>query len=55
LQIYGNIRDDYHSSVLCPLDMEFNKHAVVWLHVQELWGMPLTDFLLRNNAFHTIL
>ena len=29
-QIYGNMCDDHHSSVLCSLDVQFNKHATVY-------------------------
>jgi len=28
--------------VLCSLDMQFNKHAVVLLPGRESWGMPFT-------------
>ena len=51
--ISENICDDYHISVLCSLDMQFNKHAVVLLHGQEGWGMPFTHFFLQKNAFPT--
>ena len=37
-KIYENICDDHHSSVLCSLDMQFTKHAVVLLHARERWG-----------------
>src|SRR6218665_868245 len=53
-QIYENICDDHHSSVLCSLDMQFNKHAVVLLHGWDHWGMPFIHFFPRKNAFPTI-
>jgi len=53
-QIYENICDDHHSSFLCSLDMQFNKHAVVLLHGWDHWGMPFIHFFPRKNAFPTI-
>src|SRR6218665_2536677 len=45
------ICDDHHSRVLCSLDMQFNKHAVVLLHGRERWEMPFTHFFSRKNVF----
>src|SRR6218665_510511 len=45
--------DDHHSSILGSRDMQFNMLAVVLLHGQERWGIPLTHFFLRRTAFTT--
>jgi len=49
-----NICDDNHSTVLCSLDLQFNKHAVVLLPDRERWRMPFTHFFPRKSAFPTI-
>jgi len=49
-----NIYDYHHSTVLCSLDMQFNKHAVVLLHGRERLRMPFTHFFQRKNAFPSI-
>jgi len=46
-QIYeNNICDDLHNTVLCSLEMQFNKHAVVLMPGRGLQGMPCTHFFL---------
>src|SRR6218665_1082741 len=43
-----------HYSVLCSLDIQVNKHAVVLLHGRERWEMPFTHFFPRKKVFPTI-
>jgi len=43
------------SSVLCSLDMQFNKDAVVLFHGRERWRMPFTHcFPRKERAFPTV-
>jgi len=51
---YTFICDDLHIGVLCSLDMQFNKHAVVLLHGRDRWEMPLIHFFPRKSAFPTM-
>jgi len=53
--MYENICNDHHSSVLCSLDMQFNKHAAVLLHGLEAWNVEKCRLLIylftRKTAF----
>ena len=48
--MHENIFDGQHNIVLCSLNTQFNKHAVVFLPGGERCGVPFTRFPLFFNA-----